>query len=138
MTQVIAVSKGSNDVLTATNPDDLTYSSDYNTLKYYAEGSVTLNGSVPFGSTSAVYGTLVHGLGYCPYNQVEITSNQDPNRYYQNSYYDVGAGAITFHASASCGTGNLIFLLYLENFSGGTLYGTATYHYKLFRNNLGF
>lgn len=63
MTQTIAVSKAGKDVLTATNPNDFIFHSDYNTLKIIAEPVVIK--SVPAG-TSAIYPLLAHGLSYTP------------------------------------------------------------------------
>jgi len=62
MSQVIAVSKATKNALTATNPNDFIFHSDYNTFKILAEGLLT-NQSV---NTDPKTFTVAHGLGYAP------------------------------------------------------------------------
>lgn len=80
MSQVIAFSKPTIDVLTATDPDDFVFHSDYDTLKYAVQGNFTLNvdlanyyhfesGGMFFPDTYYNYavGSINHNLGYVPY-----------------------------------------------------------------------
>lgn len=62
MTQIALVSKPGYDALTETDPNNLTFSSDYNTLKYYDSGTI----NVTVAGTTAE-GTVSHGLGYVPF-----------------------------------------------------------------------
>ena len=67
MAYKIKVSKVGYNVLTDDNPDHLIFSSDYNTLKYYANGSV--NVEVYFNAEGYYSFTeeITHGLGYKPF-----------------------------------------------------------------------
>ncbi len=81
MSQVVAVSKVGENVLTATDPNDFIFHSDYDTLKYFAQGTTTLtvdqadfyafNPGIPpiIPDTWSHYkaGFITHGLGYVPY-----------------------------------------------------------------------
>ena len=139
MSQVIAVSKEGIDVsgTAGTVPNNLNYSSAYNTLKYYTSGSVQLSATAAFGDTTERYGSVIHDLGYVPFFNVMINDIGAPTRFYQNSYFDVGSGAVTKNSTVFGGTDTLDFYFMLQNFSGGTLSGTVTFYYKIFRNNLG-
>lgn len=138
MSQVIAVSKDNIDVVgtAGTIPNNLNYSSAYNTLKYYTAGSTTLTTSAAFGLTSYVYGTVSHSLGYYPMFSVYINDTADASRYYKNAYYNTGIGLYRY-ATTFITSQVLFFFFSLTNASGGTLSGTVNYFYKIFRNNLG-
>lgn len=141
----IAASKDNIDVMgtTGTVPNNLTYSSDYNTLKYYAQGSLTVAGSAAVGQSALYRGTLTHNLNYYPYCECmiqEISSFGVNTRYYLNEYNAAPAGPYTFKAFFDIGTTNVVFYLLLTNFDifgSIPIYGTVNFYYKLFRNNLG-
>lgn len=139
MTQVIKISKTNIDALgtAGTVPDNLIFSSDYNTLKYYAVGSTTLSGSAVYPFTTLYYGTINHNLGYVPYFTCYMNDAADTTRFYNNSYIIAGGGGYVRYASVFASTASLIFFLSLSNGASGTVYGTANYFYKLYRNNLG-
>lgn len=65
MTQIIGVSKSGVNVLTATNPNDFIFHSLYNSFKIIAYGSASY--TIAAGSTSGVFKTVAHGLGYKPF-----------------------------------------------------------------------
>jgi len=79
MTPIIAISKPTKDALIETDPDDFIFHSDYDTLKYEAQGIITL--TVNYANYYHTYfdpwfgniylhrkvGEVVHGLGYVPY-----------------------------------------------------------------------
>lgn len=139
MSYKIAISKNGIDVGTAILPNDFNYSSDYNTLKYYTGGTITLAGTaIGAFTTTTTQGIISHDLGYIPFftvymNPPELSSGP----YYPNGYANLGAGANDY-ASAFCGTANLVVFIRLENGAGGgTQTGTATFIYKIYRNNLG-
>jgi hypothetical protein len=136
MTQIIAVSKAGTNVLTNTDPNGFNYSSDYNTLKYYAAGSIQLIGSAAFPSTNRFFGTVTHNLNYFPYYGVFVNPSASPTRFYPNSFIQVGAGVVEY-ATAFAGTADLRLMYEITNTSGGTVFGTVTFYYKLFRNNVG-
>jgi len=62
MAQIVAVSKATKNVLTATNPNDFIFHSDYNTFKIIATGT--------FSDTILAYSdetfTVAHNLNYAP------------------------------------------------------------------------
>lgn len=62
MAQKILVSKKTKDALTATDPNDFIFSSDYNTFKILAEGRL-LNQTVNANPKTF---SVAHGLGYAP------------------------------------------------------------------------
>ncbi len=62
MTQVLAISKAGEDVLTATDPNDFIFNSQYNTFKILAEGTLT---SQTVDADPKTF-TVAHGLGYAP------------------------------------------------------------------------
>lgn len=62
MTQILAVSKSTKDVLTATNPNDFIFHSSYNTFKILASGSL-LSQSINSNPKTI---TLAHGQGQIP------------------------------------------------------------------------
>lgn len=62
MTQVVAVSKDGVNVLTATDPNDFIFHSEYNTFKIVASGIANFS-SVAVGTYSK---TIAHGLSYTP------------------------------------------------------------------------
>lgn len=138
MSQVMKVSKEGYDVMgtAGTVPNNLNYSSEYNTLKYYTAGSAVVSGSAVFPFTANYYGTINHNLGYYPYFSCFINDGADTSIYYNNGYILVGAGGFVRYATAFASTANLIFLLSLQNGASGTLSGTATFYYKIFKNNL--
>jgi len=136
MSEKIVVVKAGFDATTETNPNNMNYSSDYNTLKYYAAGSTQLIGSAVFPNTNNYFGTILHNLGYYPYFSVYVNDATN-SIYYPNSYRNVGAG-LTQYSTLLMGSTALVFFMSLTNTSGGTLFGTANFYYKLFINNLGF
>lgn len=137
MSYKIAVSKAGTDVLIGTVPNAFNYSSDYNTLKYYAVGSIQLSGSAVFPNTTTKFGTLTHNLGYIPFFAFSVNSSAGgTGQFYPYGYVNVGAG-ITQITSAAAGTGDIRFKYDIINTSSGTVFGTVTFFCKIFRNNTG-
>lgn len=135
MTFKVAVSKAGINVGTATQANSFNYSSDYNTLKYYAAGNITIVGSAISGNTNRFYGTFTHGLGYIPFFAFFVNASSGTG-YYPYGYVNVGAG-VTEYTSASANGTNIRFLYEINNTNGGTAFGTVTFFYKIFRNNTG-
>jgi len=132
MSQKIQISKAGISAGTATNPDDLTFSSDYNTLKYNISGSLVM--SVTGGSPFVQRGTVAHGLGYYPAHIVYTDAglNFTPRRNFPLGYSFADAG-VYFNVFSYMGTNNLV----IEVQSSG-VFGTVTVnnYYKIFKNNL--
>ena len=132
MAQKIAIAKAGFSG-TTTNPDNLTFSSDYNTLKYYTQGSVTLTWGSATGTVNAE-GTVNHNLGYNPffvsfYRLTGTTNCMVPYHFADAGYYGRRFCYTT--------TTDLIFRSEEGN-AGGSVEpaGTAIFDYKIFKNNL--
>ncbi len=135
MNQKINISKEGIDAGTVTEADDLNYSSDYNTLKYYTSGTVTISGTADPTLTTTVFGSAAHNLGYHPYTVVYCNLEGGAgNRYYPYSL--IQAGVVTHRLTATMGT-DIVRFIYRLTAGAGTLEGTANFVYKIFRNNLG-
>ncbi len=135
MNQKINISKEGIDAGTATEADDLNYSSDYNTLKYYTSGTVTISGTADPSLTTTVFGTVAHNLGYYPYTAIYCNSEGvSATRYHPYSL--IQAGEVSERLTATMGT-DIIKFIYRITAGAGTLEGTANFVYKIFRNDLG-
>lgn len=135
MTQVIKISKEGYNVITETNPDNLIYSSEYNTLKYYISGSTSV--SVTSGSSPQVQETTIatHNLGYRPFFTATIKFST--NAYYYNLPLSFADGGYWAHDFIYTTTTEIIYQSYQGNiWSIPTTAFSATIYYKIFRNNL--
>lgn len=128
MSNKIKIAKPGYNVLTETNPDNLIFSSDYNTLKYYLSGSITVNWT---DDGNLYTQTVAHNLGYIPFfiafiqdglYSAIVPENQQTvaGRNYRNVYAD--ATNLTFAVQQNQGTG---------------VSHSITFFYKIFKNNLG-
>jgi hypothetical protein len=130
VSQVIKISKPGINVGTATNPNDLVYSSEYNSLKYYTSGTINLTVS---GTTAE--GTVAHNLGYYPF--FLVYTNYFASLFDTGVYnmcpgtFKGGPGFYTF-VNAYAGTQNIYFRV--DTNSANVTY---TFRYVIFRNNLG-
>lgn len=147
MSNKILISKPTINPLTTTDPDDFIFHSDYDTLKYAAQGTVTLQidqanyyaffpgDGFFFPDTWSHYavGELVHGLGYVPY--------------FAGYILDIPTGGAI---QAPFGAGDFAFFAYLSVYADATkLYFVShfnstsnsgivedTYGYRIFKNDL--
>lgn len=135
MTQVAIVSKEGFDATTETDPNNLVYSSEYNTLKYHQSGTI----DVAIAGTTAE-GTVSHDLGYIPF-YVCLVNNYAFIGGSANNNFNMCPGVVrstfpppTTYAYSNCyaGTDNL----YMRVDSGG-ITRTYTFRYFIFRNNTG-
>jgi hypothetical protein len=133
MSQKVIVSKVGVDSGTVTNPDDMVFSSDYNTLKYDISGTSALT----WGTSDVeftVRGTVTHGLGYYPF----FTANYNYPLISTTSWYpmpySVSDGFVYGYYFVYAGTNNLIFTV---TRSSAGVPGTINFAYKIFKNNLG-
>lgn len=132
MTHKLIVAKPGFNALTETNPNNLTFSSDYKTLKYYKSGSTTI--SVP-GSGSAIntdYDIFTHNLGYYPFFTAFI-HNPAFTQYYSLPYQASGVGTYVYFTGHTT-TSKLI--LNIKMSSNASLFNLTVY-YKIYKNNLG-
>jgi hypothetical protein len=132
MAYKLNISKSGYNALTETNPNNLIFSSDYNTLKYYANGSVSFTITAGGSGWYQYTYTLAHNLGYKPFFFVVGRLNTDPtgthnvlpitNQYNQNMEVYADSNNLYFYAGwGFSGSGSITFYFY----------------YKIFRNNTG-
>lgn len=126
MTQKIVISKPTYNALTETNPDNLIFSSDYDSLKYYVEGTTDL---VVAGADAET--NITHSLGYIPFFIVYVNYVPLSTDYSTVPFYFADAGSYT-HVNAYADTTKLYFTVKTNSASG-----TLTFKYKIFRNTLG-
>ncbi len=137
MIKKIVIAKPGYDAVTETNPDNLIFSSDYNTLKYHITGNVNLSGSWTTnpGDAKKTFTTSVeHGLGYMPfficYTNFASGYNIIP---FITSYMTIG----TELASAWIDDNYIYFDVQLSpGIWANTWNYDFTFYYKIFKNNL--
>lgn len=126
----IVITKSGYSALTETDPRNLIFSSDYASLMYYAEGSISVSGSD--GVTTV---ELTHGLGYAPvfvsYIGV-LNIGGDSNDYCMIPFIFLD-GINSFLGSTWADTSKLYFQI--EHDLGHSV--SVTFYYKIFRNSLG-
>jgi len=146
MTQKIQVSKAGYSALTETDPNNLIFSSDYNTLKYHSSGEkiVTVDYSnfvrsykwdPPIAATwyvHSVVDSVTHGLGYVPYFIVYVIS-YDSN-YSMAPFLFADSGYSTF-VQAYADNDKIYFKADIINqTNSGTI--NRNFYYKIFKNKL--
>lgn len=127
MTKIIIAKPGFN-ALTETDPDNLIYSSDYDTLKYYTSGSVNLT---PVGTT--IETTITHDLGYIPYFTAYVNNFAGANAYNMCPGYEANVSGY-IHADVYADSTKLYFRVHTDYLNTGT---TFNFRYFIFRNRLG-
>ncbi len=137
MSEKIAITKAGYDILgtAGTVVENLTYSSDYNTLKYYTSGSASLTLTSDGTIVKKSEGTVAHNLGYTPFFICyvnDLGSGLGPNSY-NIVYASRSTGLRTINASSWVDGTNL----YYQLVNSSTIPITANFSFKIFRNNLG-
>ena len=128
MTNKIVVAKPGFDAKTETDPNNLNYSSDYDSLKYYASGSASLTPNGVDIETS-----VAHNLGYIPFFIAYVHTITSTTKYSMCPFTFSDAGfyaTICVYADAT----KLYFKIFTNTFTG--IY-TFTFQYKIFLNRLG-
>ena len=141
MTNKIIVAKEGFNALTETDPDNLIFSSDYNTLKYFAQGDVTVTVDyADYYRTEAGWyyhrkvQSVAHNLDYSPFFIVFTESLTDKFSMVPFQFADVGFW--TF-AQAYTNNANLDLVVEIRNqSSSGTI--AKKFSYKIFKNSTGF
>ncbi len=133
MAYKILLSKIGKEAAGTTVADDLTFSSDYNTLKYFSSGAGTLT-IVGDGTMKTATGTVAHNLGYKPF----FTA------YVLETFTTSGATGYTFvpkmphslsvyrYKNAYVDTNNLYYKFWFDG--SGT--ETAEFSWKIFKNKV--
>ncbi|MHB9161543.1 MAG: hypothetical protein ACYC6W_11775 [Nitrosotalea sp.] len=127
MSYKIVISKPGVDAGTATNANDLIFSSDYNTLKY------ALSGTYLMTTNTTTVATISHNLGYTPFfiSFVNQFDTSVPGQYGMVEYFDTQSPLRACRAYVD--TTNIYFSY---NTSDATTYNIIWY-YKIFKNNMG-
>lgn len=147
MTQIIAVSKPGVNVLTATDADDFIFHSDYDTLKYDTQGTVTVTtdradyydsdpGSPPIVPATYSHYTVeefTHNLGYVPYFAGYFFLSGTTACQAPFAFGD--AGFFAYHA-VYADTTKLYFVVHFNSTSNSGEV-TTDFSYRIFKNSLG-
>jgi len=135
MTYKFVISKETKNALTETNPNNLIFSSDYSTLKYYSSGytSVTFTSADRFGDGFGKFANpIYHNLGYYPYFDIYVLDSDGkfttaPIR---------RTGATTFYqVFAYVSTTQLNIGVKISSSPSGSV--TYYFYYFIYRNDLG-
>lgn len=130
----IIIAKEGFDATTETDPDNLIFSSDYNTFKYNTSGNTTCTIPTTVGANSGEITIVTHNLGYVPF--FVAYGNDAPSfatRWYMLPFSFADAGVYD-HRFVYATTTALIFRY--ENTGFGIDIDVEVY-YKIFKNNLG-
>ena len=141
MSQKIVIAKSGFNPLTEIDPNNLIFSSDYNTFKYATSGNYTINFSNPnpwllitdpyFPPVIEETTILTHNLGYYPFFVAVIGGVLVAGRYINLPYFTGSANAPHESINLYTTTSALIFRI------DSTLASkTLVIYYKLFKNNL--
>ncbi len=145
MTPTLAFSKSGINVLTATDPDDFVFHSGYDSLKYYSQGTVTMNVNLAnyyntftcFTDTIYEHYTVSevsHNLGYVPYfvgYMFDFPSSGDAIQL----PYAFGDACAYANINVYATTTKLYFAAHHTGGNSGTQ--TFKFSYRIFRNNVG-
>lgn len=134
MTKKIVVAKPGFNVLSETNPNNLAFSSDYNTLKYYLAGSLSLSVNIGANLFYARRASIAHNLGYSPFYVVYVKDDLMAN-YQPVGRFQAGSGAYRSFIAYVTPT-KLYVSAYGYSGASGDIY-TVNFYYKIFKNNLG-
>lgn len=148
MSYAIKASKANINAITETALDNLSYHSDYNTLKYHLSGTtnLTINYSQYYGSVvdgngthylHIVHGTVAHNLGYVPFfTAFTRTSPGTTGTVWNMAPYLEGGVSSFVRFETFADTNNLYFQAHMQN-DLNTGSDIETFQYKVFRNNTG-
>jgi len=137
MSYKVVMTKPTKNALTETDPNNLIFSSDFNTLKYFLSGNVNLNGSWttnPGDSVKTFNTDYSHNLGYKPFFicYVDFGSGYNIIPYIRGSMI-VGSEI----ASAWVDNNKIYFDVQLPpGLHSNNWNYNFTFYYKIFRNSL--
>lgn len=133
--QGIKKSKLGYNVLLTNEPNELNFTSAYDTLKYYYAGYLTVSLSVEGGNNAETTAAFNHDLGYFPFHVAYIKSSSG-SVYYPQSYVNLGSGAIVYETTYIT-KNQIVLYMRIENNPGEpTVDETAYCYFKIFRNKL--
>ena len=99
MSQKLVITKQGRNVIEETNPGNILFSSDYNTLKYKASGEENLQFDASTDDIAAS-SIVTHSLGYYPYVEayVDVYTGATPSGEYEYCPFS-GSGATIFYTA---------------------------------------
>lgn len=132
MSNKLIIAKPGFNVLTETNPDNLIFSSDYGTLKYYTSGSIVFN--ITIDRLDYITSSFIsHNLGYAPFFESYVLGW---NSNYQPAPLFFQGASTTTKYDVIADANKLYFRVQMTGFTIGNTY-TVTFYYFLFKNNTG-
>lgn len=132
MTNKIVIAKTGFNALAETNPNNLIFSSDYNTLKYSLSGNLSIT-IVGTGSLQTLTSDVAHNLGYYPFFVAYVNDPDFSNQYNIAPRYQ-STIPLTDYAEAYSIDENTIRFRF--GYSGSST-RVQVFYYKIFKNNLG-
>lgn len=135
MTQKIIVSKSGYNATTETDPDNLIFSSDYETLRYATSGTINLSWSIVAATFNAYSTSVAHGLAYIPFFVIFVDKTNSGT--FQPAPYAAGSAGQTVSIFAYADGTNIYFKVQTYKDSGATENYTAVFRYFIFKNNVG-
>lgn len=129
----LKIGKPGINVLKTNDPNEEIFDSDYETLKYFMEGNISMSDTAdPFTTTTKTV-TVDHNLNYFPFHVAYVSNNN--TTYYPQSYAELGSGANLFISTQLTKT-QLILHMQIENNSASPLTANAYCYYKIYKNDL--
>lgn len=125
----IVITKTGFNVLSETDPNNMVFSSDYDTLKYHVSGSV----DIPWTSDGVFEQTISHGLGYTPFFTAAVNPGTTVTDQYSLAPYRVADIGVSFEVTIYADSTKI----YLTVKTSGAGSETASLKYKIFRNHIG-
>lgn len=136
----IVVSKTGFNALTETNPDNLVFSSEYNTLKYSISGSLSINVSASANTFYVQRNSVSHGLGFLPFHVTYANQPKSMTGYspvgVTFSWIDDGVGTTWYRHLRSWVTSTHLWVAAEGLREMASESYTATFYYKIYRNRL--
>lgn len=137
MTQVVKISKPGFNAITETDPNNLVFSSEFNTLKYSSPiitKQLTL--TLPASTEDTTSTTEAHGLGYAPWFVSYVKNDYDNRAKPFSSFTDTGVFA-SFFGTTYCDDTNINFIVYGINTEAFEISVTFTFYTKVYKNRIG-
>jgi len=133
MNNKIIIAKNGFNALTETNPDNLIFSSEYNTLKYNINGNLSLT-IVGNGTLQTTTSDVTHNLGYYPFFIVFVNDPDNSNQY---NIAPRNQSIFTTTDTADAYAIDTNTIRFRFSYSGSAT-KTQAFYYKIFKNRLGF
>lgn len=128
----VVIAKPNYNALTETDPNNLVFSSDYGTLKYYASGSITVE-CVVDGPDKIFTDFITHNLNYYPYVEAYVLELEE-TIYKPMPLFNTGAATSITYGLQITAT-QLLFRVRMVNYDFDTYY--IPFKCFIFKNNLG-